>query len=73
MIRKNLLTHFAKVALSSFSAKMNNMANILGGEHYGFFSIRVKYLTEKIGTFVDKEISGTRLSYGIVEYPGPES
>ena len=36
MTEKNVLMHFDKVAWSSFSAKVNDMANILGGNFMVF-------------------------------------
>ena len=44
--------HFDKVARRSYSAKMNNMANILDGTVMVLLSMCLKYLMNKTGTFV---------------------
>ena len=70
--------HFAKIDCSSFIAKVNNMANILGGNVMVFFSnIRLTYRKKKVIIFVsyekiwyackNMEISGSKVSYESVE------
>ena len=64
--------HFAMVAWCSFRAKVNNMANIQGRNVMFFLSIRLEYLMKKTGTFLKRlKITGTKVSYGSVEYPDP--
>ena len=44
--------YFSEVAQSSFSAEVNNMSNILGGNVKVLLSIRLDYLMKKTGMFV---------------------